>query len=608
MIAVRQPCRLKLSASGLDIGWESIDFLTTYDKKRMIDPLGAENGPAYQTLGHLDALPAGTRLGEFEIQGLLGFGGFGMVYRGYDHSLERQVAIKEYMPSALAARSTNCELSVRSSSDTQTFQAGLQSFIAEARLLARFDHPSLVKVYRFWEANNTAYMAMPLYQGITLKQARLQMIGPPPEDWLRVVLWSVLEALKVLHSSDALHRDVSPDNIFLQDQGPPVLLDLGAARLIVMEGNKKHTAVLKVNYAPIEQYADVSDLREGPWTDIYALAAVIHGCVCNEPPLPATFRVVRDRLPSMARVAKTTETHFGQSYSSSFIKAIDHALSIQPCDRPATVEAFAKILKLRSVNHPQRFDWRNGLGDKVSLSGANGVTKAVVFAASTVVAETLPFAKADIAAVKALAATTKPRVQQSLVRGWLRWWWAGALVFIMGFAVWAAWSSRTSVARPSTPLTLDASAITPTVAGDPQSLIVPTEPASYPTDELVVAPQPLWPVSANSPGPVIQVQPRQARPTATPVKSVDSPLLTASKPTSEVASAPAPKSVTNEAASSQDVLKPKRDGNSLCPDSNLFTRPMCIYQECQKPEFKNLQVCVDDRKRWEERDRLNRLP
>ena len=185
-------------------------------------------------------------------------------------------------------------------------------------------------------------MAMPLYQGITLKQARLQMSGPPPEDWLRVVLWSVLEALKVLHSSDALHRDVSPDNIFLQDAGPPVLLDLGAARLAVIEGNKKHTAVLKVNYAPIEQYADATDLREGPWTDIYALAAVIHGCICNEAPLPATFRVVRDRLPAMAKIAKTTNTHFGQPYSSAFIKAIDHALAVQPRGSPTVSRGFCQ--------------------------------------------------------------------------------------------------------------------------------------------------------------------------------------------------------------------------------------------------------------------------
>lgn len=147
-------------------------------------------------------------LGEFELRGLLGVGGFGMVYQGYDHSLQRPVAIKEYMPSSLVGRVSGLQVSAKSTADAQPFQAGLSSFIEEARLLARFDHPSLVKVYRFWEANNTAYMAMPLYSGITLKQARKQMSGPPPEAWLRTVLWSVMEALKVLHGNNTLHRDV----------------------------------------------------------------------------------------------------------------------------------------------------------------------------------------------------------------------------------------------------------------------------------------------------------------------------------------------------------------------------------------------------------------
>ena len=116
-------------------------------------------------VNHVDALPPGTRLAEFEILQLLGVGGFGMVYKAFDHSLHRAVAIKEYMPSALAGRAQGQSLWVRSSSDQQTFQAGLTSFMGEARLLAQFDHPSLVKVFRFWEANNTAYMVMPLYTG-----------------------------------------------------------------------------------------------------------------------------------------------------------------------------------------------------------------------------------------------------------------------------------------------------------------------------------------------------------------------------------------------------------------------------------------------------------
>jgi serine/threonine protein kinase len=318
-------------------------------------------------LGHMDALPMGTRLGEFELQGLLGVGGFGMVYKAYDHSLQRAVAIKEYMPAALVGRVAGLQVSVRSTLDDQPFRAGLTSFISEARLLARFDHPSLVKVYRFWEANNTAYMVMPLYQGMTLKAARSLMSGPPSEEWLRTILWSVTQALKVLHDNGTIHRDVSPDNIFLQDIGAPVLLDLGAARRAVLERGHKHTAILKVNYAPIEQYADATDLQEGPWTDLYALGAVMHGCVCNEAPLPATSRVVRDSMPPFSRVAQTAQTHFGTHYSPAFVDAIAHTLAIEPAGRTQSVLDFCEEMQLQVSVEWSRFDWRLALGDSVSL-------------------------------------------------------------------------------------------------------------------------------------------------------------------------------------------------------------------------------------------------
>lgn len=569
--------------------------------KPMIDPQGAETGPAYQTLGHVDALPAGTVLGEFEIQGLLGFGGFGMVYRGYDHSLQRAVAIKEYMPTALVARGAHCELSARSSADSQSFQAGLKSFIAEARLLARFDHPSLVKVYRFWEANNTAYMVMPLYQGITLKQARLQMSGPPPEDWLRVVMWSVLEALKVLHSGDALHRDVSPDNIFLQDTGPPVLLDLGAARMAVLEGDKKHTAVLKVNYAPIEQYADMSDMREGPWTDIYALAAVIHGCICNEPPLPATIRVVRDRLPQMSKIAKTTDSHFGQPYSSTFVKAIDHALAVRPGDRPQSVDAFTKELKLRSVSHPQRFDWRTALGDKVNLSTPLSGAASVAIGASATVADTVPFANAKTviySPTQPVPASQKASVPVAQRRTGWRIGAAAFAVVVLG-AVWGA-----SVRAPLPSERAAASLEKARGPAEPAQMVItatappPRAPSSASTDASI----PLTAASAPASHVVAKVQQRPANPS----RAVPPSAKPAAEHPGGVRDAANPAILKAE---SQDVPRPqeppasRRDAPVLCGDSNLFTRPMCIYRECQKPEYKNLKVCIEDRKRWEDRDR-----
>ena len=316
-------------------------------------------------VSHVDALPPGTRLAEFEILALLGVGGFGMVYKAFDHSLHRAVAIKEYMPSALAGRAQGQSLWVRSSSDQQTFQTGLASFVGEARLLAQFDHPSLVKVFRFWEANNTAYMVMPLYSGMTFKQARAQMRIPPPEVWLRKVLWSVLGALQVLHEGKTLHRDISPDNIFLQDYGPPVLLDLGAARHAINDQGRQHTAVLKVNYAPIEQYSESDeDLRQGPWSDLYSLAAVVHGCLCNDTPLPATLRSIRDRMVPFSRVAKTVKRQLGVEYSAPFVAAISQALALRPEDRPQSIEAFLHAMEMESPPEGVAdFDFRADLGD-----------------------------------------------------------------------------------------------------------------------------------------------------------------------------------------------------------------------------------------------------
>ena len=235
-----------------------------------------------------DALPPGTRFGEFEILRVLGVGGFGIVYLAQDHSLEREVALKEYMPASLAARGAGPQITVRSSSFAETYAIGLRSFINEARLLARFDHPSLVKVYRFWEDNATAYMVMPFLQGMTLRDARRGMPHAPDEAWIRSVLTPILSALELLHREGVYHRDIAPDNILLPRDGPPVLLDFGAARRVISDRTQSLTAILKPSYAPIEQYAEMTQLRQGPWTDIYALGAVVHYLLFGVPPAPAT--------------------------------------------------------------------------------------------------------------------------------------------------------------------------------------------------------------------------------------------------------------------------------------------------------------------------------
>ncbi|HEX2830689.1 MAG TPA: protein kinase [Burkholderiales bacterium] len=289
-----------------------------------------------QSLGH-NALSVGTKLGEFEITGLVGEGGFGIVYLAYDHSLERQVALKEYMPSELASRTGDSTVVVRSNRHADTFAAGMRSFINEAKLLAQFDHPSLVKVYRFWEANGTAYMVMPFYEGITLKSALNDLDAPPDETWLKTQLASLLDALEIIHNRQCYHRDIAPDNIMILPDETPLLLDFGAARRVIGDMTQALTVILKPGYAPIEQYAEVPNMRQGPWTDLYALASVVYFAIEGKAPVPAVARVMSDPLVPLAQSA-------AGRYSDPFLRAIDKALSVKPEDRPQNIAEFRQLL------------------------------------------------------------------------------------------------------------------------------------------------------------------------------------------------------------------------------------------------------------------------
>lgn len=291
-------------------------------------------------------LSIGTRLGEFEIRGLVGVGGFGIVYRAFDHDLEREVAIKEYMPGLLASRTVGGQVQARGRTHAETFEAGRRSFMLEAKMLARFDHPALVKVFRFWEGNGTAYMVMPLYTGQTLAQALKQLPGPPTETWLMGVLVPLLGALEALHSQQIFHRDVAPDNILLLRNGRPVLLDFGAARQVISDRTQTLTAILKPNYAPIEQYAEVPNLRQGPWTDLYALGAVVYASLTGKPPPPAAARTVQDDLVPLVDVAARLEAEHGLHYSATFLGAWQQTLAVRPNERPQSVQALLERLGL----------------------------------------------------------------------------------------------------------------------------------------------------------------------------------------------------------------------------------------------------------------------
>lgn len=284
-----------------------------------------------------DFLPSGTRLHEFEITGLIGEGGFGVVYQAYDHLLQRRVALKEYLPASLAARGQQQSVVLRSQRHADSYAKGLDSFINEARLLARFDHPALVKVHRFWQANETAYLVMPYYQGPTLKAAMQALPTPPDEPWIRGLLGPLLAALELLHQQDCLHRDIAPDNILLPGEGGPVLLDFGAARRVIGDMTQALTIMLKPGYAPIEQFAEMPGIRQGPWTDLYALGAVLHWIITGQTPPPAVGRMLRDPYEALTVRA-------AGRYSEALLNSIDRCLALKGEDRPQSVAQLRALL------------------------------------------------------------------------------------------------------------------------------------------------------------------------------------------------------------------------------------------------------------------------
>lgn len=290
-----------------------------------------------------NCLAIGTRLNDFEITGVLGEGGFGIVYLAFDHSLQRTVAIKEYMPGALAGRTSDASVVVRAERHKKTFDAGLKSFINEARLLAQFDHPSLVHVYRFWEENKTAYMVMRYYDGQTLKDIVNTRPEVITEDWLKAMIKQILEALDTLYRAKILHRDISPDNIIVQKNGDAVLLDFGSARQIIGDMTQGITVILKPGYAPVEQYSDDCEMEQGPWTDIYALAAVIYFTMIKSSPPISVARVVKDTLaPLQGRISS--------GFTEQFLIAVDRSLAIQPQDRPQSVDEFRQSLGIGELD------------------------------------------------------------------------------------------------------------------------------------------------------------------------------------------------------------------------------------------------------------------
>jgi len=267
---------------------------------------------------------------------VLGFGGFGMTYLGFDHNLDKPVAIKEYLPSDIATRTADRSVAAQASEVRGDFQWGLERFVDEARTLARFDHRHIIKVHRFFEAHGTAYIVMEYAEGEMLS-AHLERKGSLSEAELKAILYPLLDGLAVVHGADFLHRDIKPGNIVLRDvDGSPVLLDFGAARQAIGAKSRSVTSIVTPGYAPIEQYSTRG--RQGAWTDIYALGGVCYRALTGDVPADATDRMRDDPLvPVSQRCA-------GRA-SASFLSAVDWALSVDEGDRPQSVGAWRAAME-----------------------------------------------------------------------------------------------------------------------------------------------------------------------------------------------------------------------------------------------------------------------
>lgn len=238
-----------------------------------------------------------TKLTErYEIGMAIGFGGFGVIYHAWDMQLEIQVAIKEYYPNGLVNRVPGQEkVVVYSGNRRDQFDYGKERFLAEARTMAKFSsHANIVNVYDYFEANNTAYIVMEYLDGISLKDYLKTVGGKLPTATSLEIIRPVMEALKSIHAEGVVHRDISPDNIFILKTGQVKVLDFGAARLSIGDEEKTLSVVLKPGYAPPEQYRSKS--KQGPFTDIYALGATLYRMLTGAVPEESVDRLVDDQL------------------------------------------------------------------------------------------------------------------------------------------------------------------------------------------------------------------------------------------------------------------------------------------------------------------------
>jgi serine/threonine protein kinase/uncharacterized protein YecT (DUF1311 family) len=510
---------------------------------------------------HVNALPKGTQLNQYELVSVLGAGGFGITYMARDTSLDTLVAIKEYLPGDLAARRDDSTVTAKSTTSKGDFDWGLDRFLSEARTLAKFRHPNIVRVNQIFQANNTAYLVMEYAKGQSLEDAL--HAGPLTEEQTKQMLAPILDGLQRVHEQGFLHRDIKPANIILRDDGGSLLIDFGAARQAMESRSRALTSIVTEGYAPLEQYHGTG--HQGPWTDIYALGAVAYRCLTGSKPPSAAARVRNDPLVPIAVAAKN-------QVSSHFAAVIAAALNLDERLRPQSIAEFrammdgkmsaqlvpgagedaTRMFRDESATHVR---WPAATASESAASRDNGVL-------------------AERPGMSARAGSVRPasaEVRAPASRGNMPVYLGVAAAFLI--AVGAAWYVQTDTppgaiaTKPATPQTLivtQQAAPLPALPPSTDSAPPPpprSETASTATTPPAVATGPAAPPLSKAPAP----PPPETR-TETPSTAAAPPAVMTGPPPSSKAAAPPPVTIRT----SFNCRTPKNSAERIvCSDRQL---------------------------------------
>jgi len=330
-------------------------------------------------------LDGGTRIGSFEINHVLGIGGFGITYKGYDHTLECDVAIKEYLPEDFASRNSD-KITVMplSDNDRPVYNRGLEQFLQEARTLAKFKAPNIVRVNRYIETNGTAYIIMDYEDGEPLSRY-LKSRKTLTEKRIREILIPVLKGLKIIHNKNVLHRDIKPGNIYLRKSGEPVLLDFGAARQAIQQDEQNKTETVTPGYAPFEQYSTRGS--QGPWTDLYSLGATIYHCITGKAPVPAPDRIAALNSQTPDPVLNL-QNITNSLYSVELLDIVNWLLKPLPQDRPQSADKVLAKIQTDAKNSTDAIQEEKAIEDIAATTMVSAIDKPVVMWTEELLRET----------------------------------------------------------------------------------------------------------------------------------------------------------------------------------------------------------------------------